>query len=275
MSSVPLIKSQPTPPKSLKGSLSQHQKFVLITIVNVTCFFIVWELIARYSGIPSIFLPRFSAIIADIPRMTAEGILLPNLWVSFKNFVIGMAIGTLVGVPLGFGTGAVKVLDRTVSPYLWAFYSMPRIILVPLVFLWVGINNNARLVIVIISVIPQVAVVIMDGVKTTSNSLLQVGKSFGADRWKLLTQVMLPSSVPFIGTGVRLGTLRGLIGLFVGEMFITSDGIGSIISYARAKFDMDRVFAVLLIFVVFSVLCLALTRVWESSVSQWRGETQF
>jgi NitT/TauT family transport system permease protein len=274
MSSVALGESQ-IAPKSGRKSLSERQRFILITIVNVTCFFALWELIARFSGIPSIFLPRFSSIIADIPKMTAEGILLPNLWVSFKNFVIGMAIGTLIGVPIGFGTGAVKVLDRTISPYLWAFYSMPRIILVPLVFLWVGINNNARLVIVIISVIPQVGVVIMDGIKTTSNSLMQVGKSFGADRWKLLTQVMLPSSIPFIGTGIRLGILRGLIGLFVGEMFITSDGIGSIIGYARAKFDMDRVFAVLLIFVVFSVLCLAITRIWEGKASQWRGETQF
>ena len=275
MSSVSLGESQLAPPSNARRSLSERQRFILITIVNVACFFALWELIARYSGIPSIFLPRFSSILADIPKMTAEGILLPNLWVSFKNFVIGMAIGTLIGVPIGFGTGAVKVLDRTISPYLWAFYSMPRIILVPLVFLWVGINNNARLVIVIISVIPQVAVVIMDGVKTTSFSLMQVGKSFGANRWKSLTQVMLPSSIPFIGTGIRLGLLRGLIGLFVGEMFITSDGIGSIIGYARAKFDMDRVFAVLLIFVVFSVLCLAITRVWEGRASQWRGEAQF
>jgi ABC-type nitrate/sulfonate/bicarbonate transport system permease component len=275
MSSGLLGEAQPAPPKSTGFSLSRRQRFTLITIVNVACFFALWELITRYSGIPSIFLPKLSSILADIPKMNAEGILLPNLWVSFQNFVIGMVIGTLIGIPLGFATGAVKVLDRTISPFLWAFYSMPRIILVPLIFLWVGINNNARLAIVIISVIPQVAVVVMDGVKTTSNTLMQVGKSFGGARWKLLTQVMLPSSIPFIGTGIRLGMLRGLIGLFVGEMFITSNGIGSIIGYARAKFDMDRVFATLLIFVVFSVLCLALTRIWEAKSSQWRGETQF
>ena len=181
-----------------------------------------------------------------------------------------MAIGLFFGIPMGFATGGIKVLDRIFGPYLWTLYSLPRIILIPIIFLWVGINNNARLAIVIISVIPQVAVVVMDGVKTTSYHLVQVGRAFGANRWQLLTNIMLPSSIPFIGTGIRLGLLRGLIGLFVGEMFITSDGIGWIIGYARSKFDMDRVFAVLLIFIGFSVACLALTRFLENRMSLWQ-----
>jgi NitT/TauT family transport system permease protein len=269
MSSSPLS----TGPGKLHLSLTWPQKFALITVLNVTIFFIFWELFATYSGIPRIFLPKFSEIIANIPLMHSEGILLPNLWVSFKNFVIGMVIGVAIGLPLAFAIGGIKTLDHLLSPYLWALFSMPRIVLVPLIFLWLGINNNARLAIVIISVVPSFAVVVMEGVKTTDSTLIRAAKVFGGSRRQLFTHVIMPSTIPFIGTGLRMGMLRGLIGLYVGELFITVNGLGSIISFARVRFDTPRVFAILLIFVVFAVASLAFTRYLENKLTVWRGPT--
>lgn len=251
--------------------LTERQKFALITVVNLMCFFLLWELVAVYSGVPRIFLPRFSSIVANIPEMLAEGVLLPNLWVSVGNFVIGVTIGVAIGLPLAIAVGGIRILDRIVSPYLWALFSMPRIILVPLIFLWLGINNNARLAIVIISALPSLAVVVMEGVKTTDATLIRAARAFGANRRRLFLHVIMPATLPFLGTGLRMAMLRGLIGLFVGELFITADGLGSILAYARVRFDIARVFAVLLIFVAIAVLSLALTRYVESKLTIWRA----
>jgi NitT/TauT family transport system permease protein len=246
-------------------------RFTLVTLLNVTGFFLVWELFAIYSGIPRIFLPRFSAILAEFPQMVSEGVLLSNLAVSVNNFVVGMVVGLVVGLPVAYAVGGIKVLDRIFSPYMWALYSMPRIILVPLIFLWLGINNNTRLAIVIISVIPQFAVVVMEGVKTTDNTLLQAARSFGANKWQLFRKIIVPATTPFIGTGIRLALLRGLIGLYIGELFITVNGLGSLISFAKVRFDTARVFAVLLIFVLLGILGLALTRFLETKLTAWRA----
>ncbi len=246
-------------------------RFTVVTVLNLLAFFIVWELFAIYSGIPRIFLPRFSAILAEFPEMLREGLLLPNLWVSVNNFVIGMVVGLVIGLPLAYAVGGIKVMDKVLGPYLWAFYSMPRIILVPLVFLWLGINNNTRIMIVIISVIPQFAVVVMEGVKTTDNTLLRAARSFGANKWQLFRKIIVPSTIPFIGTGIRLALLRGLIGLYIGELFISANGLGSIIALAKVRFDTARVFAVLLIFVLLGVLGLALTRYLETQLTKWRA----
>ena len=245
-------------------------RFTVVTLLNLTVFFLTWELFAIYSGIPRIFLPRFSAILAELPQMASEGVLLPNLAVSVNNFAIGMVVGLAVGLPLAYAIGGIKVLDRIFSPYLWALYSMPRIILVPLIFLWLGINNNTRLAIVIISVIPQFAVVVMEGVKTTDNTLLQAARSFGANKWQLFHKIIVPATTPFIGTGIRLALLRGLIGLYIGELFITANGLGSLIAFAKVRFDTARVFAVLLIFVLLGIIGLALTRFLESKLTTWR-----
>jgi len=251
--------------------MSSRQRLALITVLNIMAFIAVWELVATYSGVPAIFLPRFSDIFAEIPAMHREGILLPNLWVSFRNFVTGLTIGLVLGCPLAFLTGGIKAVDRLLSPYLWALYAMPRIILVPVIFLWLGISNNARIAIVVVSVIPSFVVVVMEGVKTTDSSLMRAARSFGANRWQLFTRVIVPFTMPFIGTGVRMGMLRGLTGLYIGELFITANGLGSIIAASRARFDTARVFAALLIFVLFAVSALAVTRHLESRLTRWRA----
>lgn len=260
--------------RRIRFSLPRGQKLVLITLFNVTAFFICWELLAIYGGIPRIFLPKFSAVLGEIPEMLREGVLLENLWVSVKNFAIGSAIGIAIGLPMAYAIGGFKVLDRIVSPYLWALYSTPRIILVPLIFLWFGITNDARLAMIVISVIPSFVVVVMEGVKTTDAALLRAARAFGANRWQLFTKVIVPATIPFIGTGLRMGLMRALIGLYIGELFITANGIGSIIAHARVRFDTARVFAVLLIFIVFAVFCLAGTRYLETRLTTWRAPTK-
>ncbi len=247
-------------------------KLVLITILNLTCFVILWELVTTYTDIPRLFLPKLSLIVEEIQLMHAEGILLPNFWVSIKNYLIGVTIGVLIGLPLAYAIGGIKIIDRLLSPYLWALFSTPRIILLPLIFLWVGLNNNARLALVIITVIPSLVVVVMEGVRTTSPTLLRAARVFGANRIQLFRYVILPSTVPFIGTGIRMAMLRGLIALYIGELFITNNGIGSIIAYASARFRTARVFAVLILFVLLAVTTLLVTRLMEARMSKWRAK---
>lgn len=263
-----------TVPAARRFKLSWNQKVFLITLVNLACFFILWESITTYGHVPNAFLPKFSLILAEFPRMMKEGILLPNLVFSVVNYLIGITIGFLIGLPLAFAIGGIKIVDRILSPFLWALFSTPRVVLVPLIFLWFGISNSARLVIVAISFIPAFVVVVMEGIKTTNNSYMRVARIFGASRWKLFKDVLLPASIPWIGIGLRQGMLRGLIGLYVGELFITTQGLGSILSLARIRFDSARMFAVLFLFIGFAVTTLAITRVLEVRMTKWKGSVE-
>jgi NitT/TauT family transport system permease protein len=176
-----------------------------------------------------------------------------------------------VGLPLAYAVGEIRFLDRVLSPYLWGLFSTPRIILLPLIMLWAGITDTARIVLIVISVVPSLAVVVMEGVKTVDPSLLRAARVFGASKLQLLRHVVIPSTIPVVGTGVRMGMLRGLIALYVGELFVTSHGIGALMAYAAARFRTARVFAVLLIFIVFSVAVLAASRFVEARMSKWRA----
>lgn len=246
---------------------------MIVTIVNLATFFAVWEVAPIVLDLPRLFLPRLSEVLAEIPATHEEGILIENVWISLRIYLVGMAFAIGGSVPLGLMLGGIKVLDRILSPYLWVLYTMPLIIVMPLILLWVGINDTAGVLLVIISAVPAIVVVVMEGVKTVDNSLLKAARSFGADKLRLFTRVIFPSTIPFIGTGVKMGVSRGLIGLFVGEIFSSANGIGYIIELAGKNFNVARVYAMLLLFVAFSLTMVGLSQYVERKLSSWRSST--
>lgn len=256
------------PPRP-RRELSRRAR-LLLGVGSLVAFFGGWELVARAELLPPIFLPAFSAVVREFWVASEEGVLLGNLWISVRIYLVSMVISILLAVPLGLVVGGVRVLNRILTPYVWAIYTLPRVILMPIILLWVGINDTARVVIIVLSAVPATMVVVMEGVVTVDASLLRVARSFGATRWKLLRSVALPATVPFIATGIRMGVSRGLIGLFLGELFTAATGIGFVLTNAARTFNTARMYAMLLLFVLFSVAVVELTRVLERRVSSWR-----
>jgi ABC-type nitrate/sulfonate/bicarbonate transport system permease component len=256
--------------RSSRRVYSRKQRWI-IGVLNISTFFVVWQLVAVYSDIPQLFLPSVTDVFRELKEMSDEGILWGNLAVSTWIYVVGMVISIAIAVPLGLLIGGVRILDRIFSTYVWALYTTPRLILMPLILLWVGINDTARIVIIVLSAVPATLVVVMEGVKTVDTSLVRAAKAFGASRLRLFRSVVFPATIPFIATGIRMGVSRGLIGLFIGEIFTAADGIGYIITLAGKTFNSARMYGMLLIFVLFCVALVGLTQLLERKVSAWRA----
>ena len=264
-----LVKPTPVRRPRRRRPFTRRQRIVL-SVLNLSVFLLIWELAARLSDIPKLFLPAVTEVVAEIGRMQDQGLLAEHLGFSLRNYAIGLAISLIVAIPAGMILGGVRVLDKIFSPYVWALYTLPRIILMPMILLYVGINPRATLILIILSAAPATLVFVMDGVKTVDTSLLRAARSFGADRRRLFTHVAMPSMLPFIATGVRMGVARGLLGLFIGEIFTGVRGIGYIIVRAQKAFNSPRIFAMLLIFILFSVFMIAVTQALERRASLWR-----
>jgi len=249
---------------------TRKQRWVF-SIINLTAFFTLWQVAAVTTDVPQLFLPSLTDVFRELREMHDEGILWGNLGISLWIYVLGMAISIAIAVPAGLFIGGVRIVDKILSPYVWAIYTTPRLILMPLILLWVGINDTARIVIIVLSAVPATLVVVMEGVKTVDASLLKAARSFGAGRLRLFRSVVLPSTVPFVATGIRMGVSRGLIGLFIGELFTGTNGIGYIITLASKTFNSARTFGMLLIFVLFCVSMVGLSQLLERKVSVWRA----
>lgn len=263
------FRRQKMPRRRGRRVFSRKQR-IGFSIINLACFFLIWELIARYGDVPTLFLPSVTSVFSELVEMSEEGILWSNLSISLSIYLIGMVISMAIAIPAGLAIGGIRWLDRALSTYVWALYTMPRIVLMPIIILWVGINDAARIWIIVLSAVPATLVVIMEGVKTTDNSLLTAAKSFGASRTQCFAKVVMPSTVPFIATGVRMGVSRGLLGLFIGELFTADNGIGFIITLAAKTFNTAQTFAMLLVFVLFCVAMVSATQWLERKVMEGR-----
>ncbi len=250
---------------------SRSQRWI-IGVLNLATFFLLWQLAATMSDIPQLFLPAPTDVFRELQEMSEEGILWGNLWISMWIYLVGLAISLVIAIPMGLTVGGIRILDKILSPYIWALYTTPRLILMPLILLWVGINDTARIVIIVLSAVPATLVVVMEGVKTVDNSLLNAARSFGAGRVEMFRFVVFPATVPFIATGVRMGVSRGLIGLFIGELFTGTNGIGYIITLSSKTFNSARTYGMLLIFILFCIAMVGLSQLLERRVSQWRSQ---
>jgi ABC-type nitrate/sulfonate/bicarbonate transport system permease component len=268
---VPNVRRKLTQRRRTRRVFSRRQR-ILFGVLNLTAFFVLWQLVATYGDIPKLFLPSVTDVFGELREMSGEGILWSNLAISATIYLIGMVLSIVIAVPAGLVIGGIPLLDRALSTYVWAMYTMPRIVLMPLILLWVGINDASRITIIVLSAVPATLVVVMEGVKTVDNSLVRAARSFGASRFQLFRAVVMPSTVPFIATGIRMGVARGLLGLFIGELFTSTNGIGYIIALAQKTFNSGRVYAMMLVFLLFCLAMVGVTQFLERKVMEWRKQ---
>jgi NitT/TauT family transport system permease protein len=148
----------------------------------------------------------------------------------------------------------------------------PRIALMPLFIIWFGLGITSKIVVVLLSAIFPLIVNLQVAMSTIDADLVRVARSYGATRWQIFRSVALPTSVPFLITGLRLAAGRGLLGVIVAEVFGGSEGIGYMIQYAGATFQTDKVFAGVLVVAVTGItLDYSLERLGRH-FDKWRGE---
>jgi len=203
-------------------------------------------------------------------QLFASGEIYNDLRVSGLEFFWGYLLSVIVGVPFGIATGWYKKMAYTFDPFVNAMNATPRVALLPLVIIWLGIGILSKVGIIFLGAVFPILINARDGVKTTPYNLLTAAKSFGASEWQIFRSVVLPSTLPFIITGLRLGVGRALIGVMVGELYAATAGIGFMITVAGATFQTDKVFVGVLVFAITGMVAMELLSRLENKFDKWR-----
>jgi len=248
----------------------QHEKKILGTTA-VVLFFLTWELVGNtFQLINPMFMSAPSLIFAAAVQLFASGEIWNDLKVSGIEFFWGYLLSVVVGIPFGIAIGWYKKLAHIFDPFVNALYSTPRVALLPLVIIWLGIGIISKIGIIFLGAVFPIMINARDGVKTTPYNLLVAARSFGASQWQIFKGVVLPSTVPFIISGLRLGVGRALIGVMVGELYAATAGIGFMITVAGATFQTDKVFVGVLIFAVTGMVSMEILARVEKRFEKWR-----
>jgi NitT/TauT family transport system permease protein len=251
----------------------------LVTVINLTVFFCIWELFARSGAVSPLFFPRASSMFEALwngltttapPGAVVSGSIRDHLLYTLTDLGIGLAIACVVGIPAGLLMGGNRYVEKIFSPYVWALASLPRIALVPLFILFLGFTVKMQITIVTLSAVFPIIINAWAGVKTTDKSLLAAARVFGASRWELYTKVVLPFTLPFIISGIQQGIGRGLVGVIIAEIFGGSHGLGYLVDRSADTFNSALMYAVLFLLVVVSLTLIQITRWLEAYVAPWR-----
>jgi len=252
-----------------KFYLNQEKKILGTSAVLI--FLTAWELVGNTLGlINPMFMSAPSLIGKAAVQLFASGEIWNDLRVSGIEFGWGYVLSVIVGVPFGIACGWYKKMAYIFDPFINAMNATPRVALLPLVIIWLGIGILSKVGIIFLGAVFPILINARDGVKTTPYNLLNAAKSFGASEWQIFRSVVLPSTVPFIITGLRLGVGRALIGVMVGELYAATAGIGFMITVAGATFQTDKVFVGILIFATTGMFCMELLNRLEVKFDKWR-----
>ena len=241
----------------------------LAGILSVLGGLLFWELVSRLLVANALFLAAPSQIVYAIYQLTLTGELGRHIYISSIEFVIGYVIAAVIGIALGFGMASNARFKQAMQPWISGFYATPTIALAPLFILWLGIGIWSKVLVVIFLVLFPVTINTEAGLRTTSERLIEMLKSFGASRSQIFFKVSLPSALPFILAGLKLGIGRGLIGVVVAELFGSRAGLGRLISQSADAFNMPELFAGVVVLAVAGIVMTAGFTWLEGKLVPW------
>lgn len=254
-----------------KFYLNQEKK--ILGTLSVGIFLIIWELTGNvFQWINPMFMSAPSLIFKTAVEMFRTGEIYHDLYVSGIEFLGGYFLAAAVAIPFGILVGWYKRMSYVFDPFINAMNATPRVALLPLVIIWLGIGILSKVGIIFLGAVFSILINTRDGVKTTPLNLLNAARSFGASEWMVFKTVVVPSTVPFILTGLRLAVGRALVGVLVGELYAATAGIGFMITVAGATFQTDKVFVGVGIFALSGMIGMELLTKIERRFDRWRPQ---
>lgn len=238
--------------------------------ISMLAFLAFWEASVALKWVNPLFTSSPTRILLTGIEMFADGSIYEHIAISGYEFAVGYGLALVIGVPLGILMGWYSRLNAVLEPFVSALYATPRIALLPLILIWLGIGVASKVAIVFLGAVFPILVNTITGVRTVEADFIKVARSFGSNDRQLFLTVVLPSSVPMLLTGLRLGLGHALVGIVVGEMYGATSGLGYLIAMAGARFQTDKVMVGIILIASAGVALTELLRRIERRFERWR-----
>ena len=234
----------------------------------------MWQVLSVAGWIPARVLPAPTDVIAAGWKLLQSGELVRNIWVSFWRAIVGFAIGGSIGFTFGLANGLSHRAERVFDSTLQMVRNIPHLALIPLVILWFGIDEEAKLFLVALGVFFPIYVNTQHGIRTVDPHLVEMGRAYGMSPSILFRKVILPGALPSIFVGLRYALGIMWLTLIVAETISASSGIGYMAMQAREFLLVDVVVLSILIYALLGKLADSAARLLERAFLSWHPAFQ-
>lgn len=246
---------------------------VVLSVLGLVVFIVAWQIGADSGAIDKLFFSSPTAIAVA----GWEEVQNPRFWEDAKisgwELFVGSAVAIVVAIPLGLVIGWYRRLNYAADPWLNFANALPRAALVPIVVLTAGLGVEMKIVVVFLGGVFTMMVATVEGVRTVERQLLDVARSFRASQRRIFTSLVIPGTLPFIVSGMRIAVGRVLAGVIIAEFYAQTQGIGVMIYKASNAFlqgGSDRMMFGILLFTLFGIVLYEVVGYAERYFQRWR-----
>jgi ABC-type nitrate/sulfonate/bicarbonate transport system permease component len=223
-----------------------------LRVLSVVGVLAIWELLGRQAPLFASYPTQI--LVAFWETTVTQNRLIPALAVTLQALAVGFAISAVLGVGIGFLMGRIRIVELVLDPYVSALYSTPRITLIPVLILWLGVDFELRVTMCVLSAVFPIIINVHAGVKAVDRELIDTGRAFAATSPQILRTVVFPASLPYIFTGLRVGIARALVGIVVAEMSAAVTGTGYLLLFYGRYFQTDKLMGPVIVLGLVSIL---------------------
>jgi ABC-type nitrate/sulfonate/bicarbonate transport system permease component len=249
--------------RSLYGPLKHWLPVAAIVLLLLG----LWEGSVRVLQVQKWLLPAPSVIAATL--VTSWQLLWHHTLVTVLEVVLGFGLSLLCGVVLACGMALSRILERSLYPFIIASQTIPIIVIAPLLLIWVGYGLAPKIIVVALIAFFPIVVNMVDGLQSVDPDVVHLLRILGANRWQIFVKVQLPSSLPFLFSGLRVAMAVSVIGAVIGEWVGSSQGLGYLMIRSKPQFLTERVFAAIVVLSAIGVTLFALVGGLEKLAIPW------
>lgn len=230
---------------------------------------VLWQILGQFQIITSSILPTPVEVIKAGISLWGTGDLQEHVWISTQRAFIGFVIGGILGFILGLFNGTILFFERVIDTSIQMIRTIPHLALIPLVILWFGIGESAKIFLVGIGVMFPIYINTFNGIKNVDRKLVEMGSVYGLNKWMLFRNIILPGALPSILVGVRYALGVMWTSLIVAETIGADAGIGFLATNGREFMQMDIVVLTIVLYAILGKLSDFLAKLLEQRFLKW------
>lgn len=235
---------------------------------------VIWQLLSMAGVIPTQVLPAPLSVVTAAIHLSQTGELFTNIGVSALRAITGFIVGGSIGFALGLLNGLSRLSETLFDTTVQMLRTIPNLALLPLVILWFGIGDEARLFLISLGVMFPIYLNTFHGIRNVDPGLIEMGQVYGLNPWQLLWKIILPGAMSSILVGVRFSLGIMWLTLIVAETIAADSGIGYMATNAREFMQTDVVVLAIVLYALFGKLADVIARALERSWLRWHPSYQ-
>ena len=237
------------------------------SILIVIIVFVLWEILVNIQNIPTWLLPPPSEIFKSLYLDFSK--LFDHTLVTLQEILIGFIVALIFGFVIASAIGLSNTVEKSLYPFLISLQTIPIIVIAPMLLVWVGYGLLPKIIVVALISFFPIVVNTADGMKSLDTDMKKLLLTMGASNWQIFRKIMIPSSLPYLFSGVRIAVSLSVIGAVIGEWVGSSEGLGYLMIRSKPQFLTELVFASIFILSAIGIGLFLLVGILERLIIPW------